>query len=207
MSSKMVPKAYPEEKLGHFCLRGGTARRHRILRPADRAPAGAGRRRPAQVPGRQHRDPHPRPGLHPPDGRGGLGCRSTGPKRRSPTVDASGAPVRPSKPNGVKFEMFVFDALPLAEHPLVVETRRADDFSPVKNAEGVDSPKTCRDDQLRQAARWLRAAGADIPADETGLPPFPVEVSPLFALDEAVFVERWKALRPRPPVAPGLALE
>ena len=31
---------------------------------------------------------------------------------------------------------------------------RADDFSPVKNAEGLDSPKTCREDQMRQFARW-----------------------------------------------------
>jgi UDP-N-acetylglucosamine/UDP-N-acetylgalactosamine diphosphorylase len=49
--------------------------------------------------------------------------------------------IRPERPNGVKFEMFVFDALPLAYNPLVIETLRADDFSPVKNAEGVDSPR------------------------------------------------------------------
>ncbi len=58
--------------------------------------------------------------------------------------------------------MFVFDAKPFARHPLVIETSRADDFSPVKNAEGVDSPQTCRDDQLRQYARWLRANGAQV---------------------------------------------
>jgi UDP-N-acetylglucosamine/UDP-N-acetylgalactosamine diphosphorylase len=76
------------------------------------------------------------------------------------TVDASGAEVKPEKANGVKFELFVFDALPSARNPVVVETSRADDFSPVKNAEGVDSPATCRADQLRQFARWLLMAGA-----------------------------------------------
>jgi hypothetical protein len=51
----------------------------------------------------------------------------------------------------------------------VIETRRADDFSPVKNADGLDSPQTCRDDQLRQFARWLRANGAAVTTDASGL--------------------------------------
>jgi UDP-N-acetylglucosamine/UDP-N-acetylgalactosamine diphosphorylase len=86
------------------------------------------------------------------------------------TIDAADRPVKPEKANGVKFEMFVFDALPFAANSIVIETARADDFSPVKNAEGVDSPQTCRDDQLRQFARWLKAAGAAVETDATGLP-------------------------------------
>jgi len=35
--------------------------------------------------------------------------------KKIPTVDAAGNSVKPDKPNGVKFEMFVFDALPMAE--------------------------------------------------------------------------------------------
>jgi hypothetical protein len=50
---------------------------------------------------------------------------------------------------------------PFAQNPVIIETERADDFSPVKNAEGVDSPRTCRDDQLRQFARRAQAAGID----------------------------------------------
>ncbi len=42
MSSKTVPKAYPEEKLGHFCIRDGQAGRDRVLGPADVPPAGEG---------------------------------------------------------------------------------------------------------------------------------------------------------------------
>ncbi len=122
-------------------------------------------------------------------------------------MDAAGQPVKPEKANGIKFELFVFDALPFARHPLVIETRREDDFSPVKNAEGVDSAQTCRDDQLRQFARWFRAAGAAPPTDATGLPPFAVEVSPLFGQDEESFVERWSRLAPRPALAEGLYLE
>jgi UDP-N-acetylglucosamine/UDP-N-acetylgalactosamine diphosphorylase len=115
------------------------------------------------------------------------------------TVDAAGAPVKPAKPNGVKFEMFVFDAIPFARNPLVAETRRRDDFSPVKNAEGVDSPQSCREDQLRQFARWLNAHGAGIPADASGLPGRALEVSPLFGYDEDSFAESWSRRRPAVP--------
>jgi UDP-N-acetylglucosamine/UDP-N-acetylgalactosamine diphosphorylase len=126
--------------------------------------------------------------------------------KKIPTVDAAGAPVKPEKPNGVKFEMFVFDALPFARNPVVIEARRADDFSPVKNADGLDSPRTCRDDQLRQFARWLRAGGAEFATDATGLPAVAVEVSPLFGYDEDSFAEAWRALRPAPAVRDGLYL-
>src|SRR5205085_8614595 len=100
--------------------------------------------------------------------------------KKIPTIDAAGQPVKPEKAHGVKFEMFVFDALPFARNPLVIETRRADDFSPVKNAEGVDSPKTCRDDQLRQFARWLKHNGALAQTDATGLPAAAIAASTLF---------------------------
>ncbi len=105
--------------------------------------------------------------------------------------------MKPEKANGVKFELFVFDALPSAPNPVVVETSRADDFSPVKNAEGVDSPATCRADQLRQFARWLRAAGATVPtADRRAAAVRTLEVSPLFGYDEDTFTESWSPLEP-----------
>ncbi len=121
-------------------------------------------------------------------------------------IDVAGNPVKPAKPNGVKFEMFVFDALPFAKNPVVIETARADDFSPVKNAGGVDSPQTCRDDQCRQFTRWLKAAGVGVPADATGLPPFALEVSPLFADDARSFGEAWSRLDPKPAIQEGLYL-
>ena len=123
------------------------------------------------------------------------------------TIDAAGQPVRPSSANGVKFEMFVFDALPFADNSVVIETARADDFSPVKNAEGVDSPQTCRDDQLRQFARWLKAVGAAVETDATGLPKCRLEISPLFGYDADSFAGRWHSLPIKPVVADGLYLE
>jgi UDP-N-acetylglucosamine/UDP-N-acetylgalactosamine diphosphorylase len=88
----------------------------------------------------------------------------------------------------------------------VIETPREDDFSPVKNAEGADSPETCRRDQLRQFGRWLRAAGA-ARTDDAGHPGVDVEVSPLFGYDEDSFAESWSRRRPAPRVEHGLYLE
>ena len=50
---------------------------------------------------------------------------------------------------GVKFETFVFDALAKTTTSVVLEVERAQEFSPVKNKEGSDSPDTCRADLTR----------------------------------------------------------
>ena len=55
-----------------------------------------------------------------------------------------GKAVKPEQPNAVKLEQFVFDAIPLAQNAIVYTTERGEEFSPVKNAEGTDSPATSR---------------------------------------------------------------
>ena len=95
-------------------------------------------------------------------------------------VDDAGALVRPERPNGVKFESFVFDALPWAQATLVLETLRSDEFSPIKNAEGEDSPDTARRDLIAQFRAWHKNAG--VPCGSGAL-----EVSPLVAPDEDAF--------------------
>ncbi len=122
--------------------------------------------------------------------------------KKVPTLDEAGNPVNPAKPNGIKFEMFVFDALPFAKNPVVIETPREDDFSAVKNPDGADSPETARQDQLRQFARWARAAGLEVEVDETGLPAFDFEISPIFADSEAAFVARKNEAK----IGPGVVL-
>ena len=101
-------------------------------------------------------------------------------EKKVPYVDDTGNVVKPEKPNAVKLEQFVFDAIPLAKNAIVYTTDRAEEFSPVKNAEGVDSPDTCRRDQVRRAARWLTAAGLEVPI-RNGEPDTMLEISPLFA--------------------------
>ena len=97
-------------------------------------------------------------------------------------VDDDGNRVVPDAANAVKLEQFVFDAIPLAREPIVCLTDRAEEFSPVKNATGVDSPETCRRDQIRRAARWLESAGVSIPV-RGGEPDATLEISPFFASD------------------------
>jgi len=106
-------------------------------------------------------------------------------RKKVPCIDAQGAPVVPTKENALKFELFVFDALPLAERWLVQEALRSEEFSPVKNAEGVDSPQTAKRDIANLAASWLEKAGVRVPRDAEGNASIPLEVSPLFALDDA----------------------
>jgi UDP-N-acetylglucosamine/UDP-N-acetylgalactosamine diphosphorylase len=207
MSSKMVPKAYAGEKVGHFCAqRGQTVVIEYSDLPKERQEETDATGKLRFIAGSI--------AIHLLD-REFIRRMATGADalpfhradKKIPCLDAAGQPVKPEKPNGVKFELFVFDALPFAKNPVVIETDRADDFSPVKNADGVDSPKTCAEDQLRQFVRWTNAHGAAVPTDATGLPPFAFEVSPLFGYDEDSFAASWIARTPRPVIAAGAVLE
>ena len=71
----------------------------------------------------------------------------------------------PDEVNGYKLERFVFDALREAREVCVVETTAAEEFSPIKNAEGPDSAGTCRRDLTAQYRRWLEAGGIVVPED------------------------------------------
>ena len=85
--------------------------------------------------------------------------------KKIPTVAADGTPVSPSEPNGSKLERFVFDALPAAERVCIVETRQSEEFSPIKNAAGAESPETARRDLVAEYRRWLGSAGVDLPPE------------------------------------------
>ncbi len=95
----------------------------------------------------------------------------------------------PKEPNAVKFERFIFDALPHADRWLAVETLRAKEFAPIKNASGADSPETARAAQIALHADWLRRAGIDTHGHA-------VEVSPLFALDAEQLAEKLRGSEP-----------
>ena len=97
-----------------------------------------------------------------------------------PHVDPTGKRVEPSKPNAHKFERFIFDLMPEARNPIVVEGDEQTVFAPLKNASGEasDTPETVRAQLAALFRRWLRSA--DCRVDESAL----VEISPLFAQDE-----------------------
>jgi UDP-N-acetylglucosamine/UDP-N-acetylgalactosamine diphosphorylase len=97
----------------------------------------------------------------------------------------------------VKMEMFVCDAIPLADRALFFETDRADEFAPLKNREGQDSIASCFEGQREQAARWLSGVGVEVPRDEQGRPRYAVEISLLFALEPRVLAARRGILKDR----------
>jgi len=77
-----------------------------------------------------------------------------------------------------KCEAFVFDAIPLAAKACCMEVIRSEEFSPVKNKEGVDSPGTARAAMSNLYKTWLTDARVMVPSG------IQVEISPLYALDK-----------------------
>lgn len=97
-------------------------------------------------------------------------------RKKIPHADlATGERVKPSSPNGMKLEQFVFDVFPFVQRFALLEVERAQEFSPLKNAPGTgsDDPQTSRRDLLAEFRRWLERAGATV-ADGVE-----VELSPL----------------------------
>ncbi|MBM4113440.1 MAG: UDPGP type 1 family protein [Phycisphaerae bacterium] len=106
--------------------------------------------------------------------------------KKTPYFDpATGRTIEPDKPNSVKFESFVFDALELAERSLVLETPRIEEFAPIKNAEGEDSPAHSHELQSERAASWLESNGVKVPRRADGTVDARIEISPLTALEAA----------------------
>ncbi len=110
--------------------------------------------------------------------------------KKVPVLDDEGQATEPAEPNGIKFERFVFDVLPFAERAIAVETRREDEFAPVKNLEGADSPATTRQAMIDLYGRWLEKAGIEVPRSAEGHVQGLLEIGPLYALDEEEFLEK-----------------
>jgi UDP-N-acetylglucosamine/UDP-N-acetylgalactosamine diphosphorylase len=185
MSSKVTRKAHALEKVGNLCIHNG---RLQVIEYSDfpdelaHATNGDGTRTfdlgsiaihlldvafAARLGGADHELPYHRA------------------EKKVPHVDPdTGMQHAPCEPNGVKLESFVFDAIPLAANPILLEVERAEEFSPVKNpdSDASDSAATARRDQVRRAAAWLEAAGAEIPRDVSGEPRVRIELAPSYAL-------------------------
>ncbi|MDX2132619.1 MAG: UDPGP type 1 family protein [Planctomycetota bacterium] len=180
MSSKMVRKTDPAEKVGVFCLADG---RTEVIEYSDM---------PAALANQRHAN-----GSIAFDagsiaihiiGVSFLEKLATNPsfslpfhraEKKVPCVDlATGEKVSPSTNNAVKLERFVFDALALAQKSIVVETDRVEEFAPIKNASGVDSVESSARLQTARAARWLEACGVSVPRRADASPDCVLEISP-----------------------------
>jgi len=82
--------------------------------------------------------------------------------------DAQGKTAEPAEPNAIKFEAFVFDALAFAAKSLVMETARVEEFAPIKNASGDDSPASSHQIQSNRNGGWLERNGVKIPRRANG---------------------------------------
>ncbi len=190
MSSKMIPKAYPEEKLGVFC---NANKKLDVIEYSD-LPVDLSKERGT-------------------DGRlkylaGSIAIHVIGvsfieklnhdpafslpyhrAEKKIACIDpATGNAITPSSNNGVKLERFVFDALAFASKPIVYETDRIEEFAPIKNATGVDSVESCTQLQTARAASWLESAGVKVARKPDGTPDCVLELSPLTALEPGELV-------------------
>ena len=93
-----------------------------------------------------------------------------------------GRTIVPESPNAYKFEKFIFDLIPRTERSFNLVFSREDEFSPVKNAEGPDSPLTAQRDMTRKFARWLELCGVKVPGATSGDLIYQVEIDPVYAL-------------------------
>lgn len=186
MSSKMVPKIAPEEKVGVFCRTDGKTI---VIEYSDLPTELAAQR----------------------DKSGGLRFNAGSiaihmisvafvekltadahhfalpyhrADKKAAYVDLkTGKLVEPAQPNAVKLETFVFDAIPLAQSSIVYETSRVEEFAPIKNAQGVDSPATSHQLQSDRAGSWLASRGIKVPRNSDGRVAARIEISPLTALE------------------------
>ncbi|KAI8866045.1 UDP-N-acetylglucosamine diphosphorylase [Ramicandelaber brevisporus] len=91
-------------------------------------------------------------------------------KKKISYVDAeTGEVVKPTKPNGIKLEQFVFDVFPFVTDMAVLDVARNEEFAPLKNApgSGSDCPETSRRDTALLHIKYARDAGATVELDES----------------------------------------
>lgn len=65
--------------------------------------------------------------------------------KKNSYINEEGKEVIPTEPNSYKFESFIFDSFEFFDDIAILRGKREDDFAPVKNKDGVDSPKTAKE--------------------------------------------------------------
>lgn len=111
--------------------------------------------------------------------------------KKIPFLNTSEELVKPDKPNGYKFETFIFDALRLARTPCVaLEIHEAGEYTPIKQFDGDNSVVSARRSMRNYWASWFDAAGWITPRNVAGDVTIQIEISPVFAFTKKEFVEK-----------------
>lgn len=111
--------------------------------------------------------------------------------KRIAFLDESGQLVQPAKPNGYKFETFVFDALRFVEGtPVALEIAPQGEYTPIKQFDGDNSVVAARQSMSDYWAGWIEAAGGHVPRDAEGHCAVSLEISPIFAWTRDEFVAK-----------------
>lgn len=106
-------------------------------------------------------------------------------------VNERGERVQPDKPNGYKFETFVFDALVYAGgKQITLEIDRVAEFALAKQMTGPGSVEEARANMTAYWGSWLKAAGC-----ARSLVGVDIEISPVFASSREEFVAKARGLQ------------
>lgn len=66
-------------------------------------------------------------------------------KKKNSFLDENLKEVVPQEPNTLKFEAFIFDGFEYLEDMVILRVNRDEEFAPIKNEKGVDSPETAKE--------------------------------------------------------------
>ena len=92
----------------------------------------------------------------------------------------------------IKFEKFFFDIIPFSDQFLFLEVNRLEEFSPLKNRNGNDSIFTCEKGQIIKAVSWLEKCGIKVLEKSYSGEMVKVEITPAFAIDEDELADKVK---------------
>lgn len=87
-------------------------------------------------------------------------------KKKITSLNEEGVVVKPSEPNGIKLEQFIFDVFTSIDLNKFgcLEVDRSSEFSPLKNsvAAANDNPLTCKRDYLSLGTKWVIENGGEV---------------------------------------------
>ena len=66
-------------------------------------------------------------------------------KKKNSYIDENLKEIIPEEPNTYKYEAFIFDSFEYLEDMVILRVNREEEFAPIKNAKGVDSPETAKE--------------------------------------------------------------